>query len=147
MSKMYDELIKRLYECVSGECWNCSQKADDYEGQRTCADKLMKQAADAIEELQATVDGLTAQTNMVFEETEGRTVIKFEPKWIPVTERLPEQGDPLSICLIVGGKYDQLSWYELCDFAEGQFWIHDHLCDCHVTHWMPLPEPPKDGES
>lgn len=48
---MYDELIKRLYECVSGECWNCSQKADDYEGQRTCADKLMKEAADAIEEL------------------------------------------------------------------------------------------------
>lgn len=48
---MYDELIKRLWECVSGECWNCSQHKDSYDGQRTCADNLMKQAADAIEEL------------------------------------------------------------------------------------------------
>ena len=134
---MYDELIKRLYECVSGECWNCSQKADDYEGQRTCADKLMKQAADAIEN--------TSKAYQMMAEAYEAEVTK--QCWIPVTERLPEQGDPLSICLIVGGKYDQLSWYELCDFAEGQFWIHDHLCDCHVTHWMPLPEPPKDGES
>lgn len=66
-------------------------------------------------------------------------------EWIPVKERLPDQNSgSLYICLIVGGEYDQLSWYELCDFAEGQFWIKDELYEGHVTHWMPLPQAPKE---
>lgn len=83
MIPMYDELIKRLRECTA-----------EMNGEKT----LWHQAADAIEELQVVVDGLTAQTNMVFEKTEGRTVIKFEPKWIPVTERLPEDYEQVLTC-------------------------------------------------
>lgn len=66
------------------------------------------------------------------------------PKWISVEERLPCQNDGLMyICLLVGGVHDQLQWYDLCDFAEGKFWVHDMEDNCRVTHWMPLPEPPE----
>lgn len=75
---MYDELIIQIRQLQHWFKPNESECFDPYE--------ILGKAADAIEELQAVVDGLTAQTNMVFEKTEGRTVIKFEPKWIPVTE-------------------------------------------------------------
>ena len=47
---MYDELVKRLRECASGECFNCSQYTETTNAS-VCSKELMKQAADAIEEL------------------------------------------------------------------------------------------------
>ena len=47
---MRDELIKRLWECASGECFNCSQYTETTNAS-VCSKELMKQAADAIEEL------------------------------------------------------------------------------------------------
>lgn len=75
-------------------------------------------------------------------------------KWIPVTERLPELWQDCFV--LVKMKYDWEEDYEYnvdagCyvgengyidsfntynDWNEGQDYIH-------VTHWMPLPEPPK----
>ena len=78
-------------------------------------------------------------------------------KWIPVTERLPEAVD--SYIVVVKCKYEWEKEYEIgvdvatydpysdnpyidgCwntynDWDEGQQYLH-------VTHWMPLPEPPK----
>ena len=63
-------------------------------------------------------------------------------KWIPVTERLPELHTKVLCCgkkggrfiaeLSTWGKEEHLSW----DKRNGQG------CPT-VTHWMPLPEPPK----
>ena len=76
-------------------------------------------------------------------------------KWIPVTERLPEIGD--TYLVVVKYKYDYEKeytidtdvamfrfdggyiddcWDTYFDWDEGQQYIN-------VTHWMPLPEPPK----
>ena len=47
---MYDELIKNLRICsLEQGCNGCTQESDDV----FCCDKLLHQAADAIEELQA----------------------------------------------------------------------------------------------
>ena len=51
---MNDELVKRLWECASGECFNCSQYTPTTNAS-VCSKDLMKQAADAIEELTAYV--------------------------------------------------------------------------------------------
>lgn len=49
-----DELVKRLWECASGECFNCSQYTETTNAS-VCSKELMKQVADAIEELQKAV--------------------------------------------------------------------------------------------
>ena len=70
-----------------------------------------------------------------------------EPKWIPVTERLPdpkfarewylvalESGCVKSLAFEKEGRTDNLFRYG---------W---HETASPVTHWMPLPEPPNEGE-
>lgn len=64
-----------------------------------------------------------------------------EPKWIPVTERLPEK-DKEVLCLLGDGEFWLAVW-DHCDdglWTDGERWVSK----CFVTHWMPLPEPPKE---
>ena len=61
------------------------------------------------------------------------------PEWISVKDRLPENGK-MAIC--------KTDWfYEICQWdAWSEVWFsptHIHKKD-YVTHWMPLPEPPKE---
>lgn len=62
--------------------------------------------------------------------------------WISVKDRLPEMNE---LCIvttewrgIVPATYGNESWI----FDEGQGWSEKALS--YVTHWMPLPEPPKE---
>lgn len=55
-------------------------------------------------------------------------------EWISVDDRLPEQGEK-AICIdadgdMMIGKYTEWGWMFPCYFEE-------------LTHWMPVPEPPK----
>ncbi len=80
-----------------------------------CAD-----AADAIDELQAAV-----------------------PKWISVEERLPEPGQGVLV-------YDDCGYMSVADYTHDkhfptvyEFHVNGEY-EPGVTHWMPLPEPPKE---
>ncbi len=110
--------------------------------------RFMFTAADAIEDLSASVEALKSTTNMVFEETKGRTVIKFESRWIPVAERLPEFEGAV-LCMRKSIVYGVRPYQEILYVDEFGFKNFDdiYLADGVVTHWMPLPEPPKDGDS
>lgn len=61
-------------------------------------------------------------------------------EWISVNERLPEYGERVLVTEGHATFEASLSishkWVR-CDMALG--WLED------VTHWMPLPEPPKEG--
>jgi hypothetical protein len=62
-------------------------------------------------------------------------------KWIPVTERLPEEPDRY-LCNVKsfafkGEYYQTILKYDKGGFIEGYIYTDD------VTHWMSLPEPPK----
>lgn len=64
-------------------------------------------------------------------------------KWIPVTERLPEEKDrylTVSIEPWFGTTVvDTMRWSGV--------WMYDgRQTEATVTHWMPLPEPPKAEE-
>ena len=67
-------------------------------------------------------------------------------KWIPVTERLPEEWT--NVLVYSGGNYDVLMYRPnrrstLCFMYQDEcgHWTEKHSPS--VTHWMPLPEAPK----
>ena len=65
-------------------------------------------------------------------------------KWIPVTERLPEHDEVVLVFGKRGGIYTAY-----CNRRHGYTGWHKlnskhHYCE--PTHWMPLPEPPKEVE-
>ena len=62
------------------------------------------------------------------------------PSWIPVTERLPEHEDPV-LCFIKNGQQDILQLDKFENLWVGMQWTYKRHA---VTHWMPLPEPPKE---
>ena len=70
-----------------------------------------------------------------------------EPKWIPVTERLPEEWWPvlglIQFCDEKEPPAQQVLWY-LGNGHWRETWRGD-MIESAVTHWMPLPEPPKEG--
>lgn len=58
-------------------------------------------------------------------------------RWIPVTERLPEDEAEVLVCHKNGFVTDNARFGTHWWFADDQN---------PITHWMPLPEPPKEGE-
>ena len=157
---MYDELIAELrqHHCDAKEddtqevCEECAydviiaDKSVPSGIASVCVCGLMNRAADAIEELATNYD---AATDIMKHQTEYIEELS-KPRWIPVTERLPDT----SHSVLVAGKmkyewekeytrFVDLGWndgvsFETCnDWYEGQH-------EFEVTHWMPLPEPPKE---
>ena len=68
-----------------------------------------------------------------------------ERRWIPVTERMPEIGQK---CLIANREIVVRGWLRpdgvwKTGVSSDELWSKFSL---HTpTHWMPLPEPPKEG--
>lgn len=56
-------------------------------------------------------------------------------RWIPVTERLPDWRDGK---VLVSTKYG----FSICERTVNGRWKGQHAN--WITHWMPLPEPPKE---
>lgn len=75
-------------------------------------------------------------------------------RWIPVEERLPEKHSEYIVCACDEGEpIDERIWGDtvvVCaDYYDGGFtWYEGNteydISDI-VTHWMPLPEPPKEA--
>lgn len=66
------------------------------------------------------------------------------PTWIPVTERLPEKDGTFITAYSKGGVSQ--NWYMTFHHGGGK-WYQNSEDTGEVTHWMPLPEPPKDGDN
>jgi hypothetical protein len=71
-------------------------------------------------------------------------------KWIPVSERLPEKHGGIYLCLYtLPGATESfpycLHWhaYGSNGFVNGPHFSDEGISGMKVTHWMPLPEPPK----
>ena len=107
--------------------------------------QLMFKAADALEEQRAVEETLV---EMMTKEHNGRLALEFRQKWISVEERQPLT-DELVIVAVHDDTGDTENDYSSFGFyleVNGSgVWIVDGQRSCHVTHWMPLPKPPKEG--
>lgn len=80
----------------------------------------------------------------------ARKLIEDAPavrEWIPVSERLPENMDDRVLVLLPTKSYDYPIGNQHIDTdryrGEYRKWVR---YGDKVTHWMPLPEPPKEVE-
>ena len=71
-------------------------------------------------------------------------------RWIPCSERMPESN--LELLVIVRGKVGNITLVnsvEIGNFDRDEGWILEMWPEWeepNVTHWMPLPEPPKEEQ-
>ncbi len=92
---------------------------------------LMREAAEAIENL---ISALTASNEVIAKSKKSL--------WIPVTERLPEDGER---ALVMRFDYvTNMPFYDLLWFDKGEWWNRRYTGNYAVTHWQPLPTPPKE---
>lgn len=111
------EIVQALRCCASGE----SEEECPFTEKYGC-DGCPKVSADLIERL-----------------TAENAALREKQRWVLVTERLPEKQQRVIVrCKTVG---TTVGWIM---FGE---WVTDLGPGCgEVTHWMPLPEAPEEGD-
>lgn len=132
---MYDELIKRLRDAAKmSEALSVLLPHSD----GNAVAKLQREAADAIEELSRENESLAKSVN------EASEILR--KRWIPVTETPPRKvgDDGYNGYLVYANGYYEVADYTtdklgnvLCFHVNGEY-------EPDVTHFMPLPEPPKE---
>ena len=147
------DVIQALRCCADGECKDCAM----HEDKQRCQENLLDKAADLIERLSAENADLRKEiewNDMVIalaqrkqaEAEEERDALREKQRWIPVTERLPERDVQV------------LGWYKDNPFSQyrpevvawngnGWVFVYAHRYVTNVTHWMPLPKAPEDGDT
>ena len=70
-------------------------------------------------------------------------------EWISVKDRLPEEGEYV-LCVLkgfnYGGKIQVCKFVPADKFKDKPYFEHFRNGFPSVTHWMPLPQPPKEVE-
>lgn len=124
---MYDELVERLRN--EAEC------PDNYAEDSV----LMREAADAIEELLSKLNHDDAQIQSLVEAAEER-------RWIPVTEEPPLKvgDDGYNGYLVYANGYYEVADYTTDKFDNVPYFHVNGEYEPDVTHYMPIPQPPKE---
>ena len=131
---MATDFISR--EAVIGKITDLINKSGKYTAYESGADDACYiveheiPAADVVEK--------TEWDKLMFLVEAANNVLKSAPKWISVKERLPEPGERVLYCYrgFVGEGYVTRSG----EWERAGIWTR-----YYPSHWMPLPEPPKEG--
>lgn len=117
MYEDFEDLVERLGKCTA-----------EQNGEKT----LWCQAADAIDDL------------LYICKHQATEIRELKNQWIPVAERLPEGRTNVLCCGANGGMF--VGWTSGYVFkGKVRAFVHGGS-GRNITHWMPLPEAPKDGE-
>lgn len=108
---------------------------------------------DDIDVLEMAIAALREQEDPKAVLVEHYIKVPEKPKWISVEERLPDAAQGMEGVLgFVNGyngriTFTDASLFVKYDYVENAWWSEDYDIEgCKVTHWMPLPEPPKEEE-
>lgn len=120
------EIVQALRCCAEGECKDCAM----HEDKQRCQENLLDKAAEAIERLTAENAALREQI----------------PQWISVEDRLPEAWKDEDGVLVNYMIYTPEFGADIGNYhAMAKRWLCMAI-PCTVTHWMPLPGAPEEGE-
>lgn len=95
--------------------------------------------------------GRTGGADMLKQLIDNAPTIEAREQWISVKDRLPEDSDEFVLVIatgIINRNRSLINAFELACYYTGEGWILENYPECKnikVTHWMPLPEPPKEG--
>ena len=119
----YTDLIKRLNE---------------YSAEHEMHGGITAEAADAIEEL-------AAYEKIATDEHNRAAKMAWERRWIPVTEEPPLKvgDDGYNGYLVYANGYCEVADYTTDKFVNIPHFNVNGDYEPDVTHWMPLPHPPK----
>lgn len=145
-----EEIVKALRYCSTQDCIDCA--AGKYFGYGDCLERLVACAADLIERL-----------------TAENAALREKQRWIPVTERLPEERVLVNVVWVNRAPepyYEKIKgvpfsgtacfyrgrWYWdspvvldlLAEYGESAFDLVDEAVE--ITHWMLLPKAAEEGE-
>ena len=145
--KTPDKIKKGLMICYGGfmDCAECP-----YHQTPAACMKLSEDALEYILQLEFKLRDATEDVKHLENQLAdaGKKVAQLEaaqPKWISVEERLPDKSGEVLICVY---GHVTIAWYSVNRFETGGgmvFFVDDHFADGNeVTHWMPLPQPPKE---
>lgn len=132
--KKPDEIKKGL-RCLSHDRTHTLPCSDcEYHGQGLppCRSAVHEDALALIQQLEDDIDMMCDKLTEMHESL---------PRWISVDERLPEDGKNV----LVHVTNPAVWWNVDVDWRTEGGWAVNADSDWHiVTHWMPLPEPPKE---
>ena len=117
------KIIAAMVQCISNRtCLGCIYENDD-----NCRNAILEEAKNRLMDYVAEIDGLKKNVEKLKKELAERGAARG---WISVEERLPK-------CV---GHYFAFNGNEpfICFFFPDEIFGADG-----VTHWMPIPEPPK----
>lgn len=117
--------VKALRICHSNEdCRDCEFMEADRD-ENSCVNILFEESADLIESLSERLEAA-------------------QPKWISTKDRLPEEPGGILICAFGSiVTFATLKENGVLVTKNYDVWNINDSC---VTHWMPLPEPPKEDK-
>lgn len=85
-------------------------------------------------------DQVLRAASLLREEMDANEIERLRLRWIPVSERLPEDGQSVAVCFEGGGMTGQVGE---ATFNKRGGWFSTERGAWGATHWMPLPEPPE----
>lgn len=145
--KTPDEIKKAIAYCAEGECGYCKY----HNNWQTCTEELLNDALAYIQQLEAahrTEYCEDADYDCIELGKARKRIAELEaakgtnaPSWIDVDERLPLEPCCVLVNLLA---YVNIAWYH----REGTFETPSGVIfnSEEVSHWMPLPQPPKEDE-
>lgn len=144
--KTPDEIKKELERCTTyicgfPYCEGCLYGIDAEKAESDCVDALLKDALAYIQQLENYIGELTEKVSQLE---------AAQPKWISVEDRLPEDnlnvlvyaiGDNENSVIAMTGYTHKMYGYNIEGWrSPWQYFFYEYK----ITHWMPLPEPPKE---
>lgn len=159
---MYEELMRQLRACMDENIpckeANCGYKP--FSKDEDCVDNLMHRAVNTIEELSRVAEAIphvceccigceveTGGCDRAFVLSPKRAMEYLSnPRWIPVTKapslKVGDEGYP-GYLVYANGYYD-VADYAVDRLGNGPSFHVDGEYEPEITHYMPLPGPPKE---